>query len=489
MTTIGALVGVQPQQREQKVATKHWLADSSVQSALLWGTDVFVLMATAAVAMSARNLLPFKSGELLPETFSITLLVVAAWVLILTAFGAYDLRHLRAGVVEYKRIVMASVVTAGGVGITCYLLSYEYSRGLVVVLFTIGSILLLLSRNLRRRMMHSLYSKGMLRTPVVVAGDSQHVDAIARVLRREVWLGYDVVGALTKERIPTTIGGLPVLGGVDDVLDVISEQRVDSVIFAQGSFDEPGDFRRMAWRLEDRDVQMVVVPALTDVSSQRLDVRPLAGLPLVDVDHPRAIEAGRWVKRTFDIVGSALLLTLFMPVMVLVALAIKLEDGGPVLFRQRRVGMKGKEFDCLKFRSMVPDAEARLAALNALNEGAGPLFKMASDPRITKVGRFIRRFSLDELPQFWNALIGEMSLVGPRPALPREVEQYDSDTRRRLDVRPGLSGLWQVSGRSNLSWEDTVRLDLYYVDNWSMVQDLLILARTAQAVVGSAGAY
>ena len=138
---------------------------------------------------------------------------------------------------------------------------------------------------------------------------------------------------------------------------------------------------------------------------------------------------------------------------------------------------------------MVPDAEARLAALNALNEGAGPLFKMASDPRITKVGRFIRRFSLDELPQFWNALIGEMSLVGPRPALPREVEQYDSDTRRRLDVRPGLSGLWQVSGRSNLSWVDTVRLDLYYVDNWSMVQDLIILARTAQAVVGSAGAY
>ena len=234
---------------------------------------------------------------------------------------------------------------------------------------------------------------------------------------------------------------------------------------------------------------MIVVPALTEVSAQRLDVRPVAGLPLVDVDRPQAIEAARWVKRTYDILGSAILLLLAAPVMGLTALAIKLEDGGPVIFRQRRVGLKGEEFDCLKFRSMCIDAEARLAALAAQNEGAGPLFKLTHDPRITRVGRFIRRFSLDELPQLWNALRGDMSLVGPRPALPTEVAQYDSDTRRRLDVRPGLTGLWQVSGRSNLSWDDTVRLDLYYVDNWSMVQDLMILARTAKAVVGSAGAY
>jgi exopolysaccharide biosynthesis polyprenyl glycosylphosphotransferase len=189
------------------------------------------------------------------------------------------------------------------------------------------------------------------------------------------------------------------------------------------------------------------------------------------------------------VLGSSILLLLAAPVMGLVALAIKLEDGGPVVFRQTRVGLRGEEFDCLKFRSMVLDAEARLAELMAANEGSGPLFKMTHDPRITRVGRFIRRFSLDELPQLWNALRGDMSLVGPRPALPTEVAQYDSDTRRRLDVRPGLTGLWQVSGRSNLSWDDTVRLDLYYVDNWSMIQDLMILARTAKAVVGSSGAY
>ncbi|HQZ85789.1 MAG TPA: sugar transferase [Actinomycetota bacterium] len=489
MTTIGALVGVHPQRRARLIAGDHWLTHDAVQAVLLRGIDATVLLLAAGLSIQGRNLLPFQTGELLPETFTITLLVLAAWVFALTGFGAYDLRHLRAGVIEYKRVVIASSVTAGGVGIACYLLSYEYSRGLVVLLFTIGVGLLLLARYIRRRIMHSLYSKGILRTQVVVAGDSQHVDAIARVLRRETWLGYEVVGALTREQIGQTIGGLPVLGGVDDVIKVLDAQRIDSVIFAEGSFEHPGDFRRMAWSLENHDVQMVVVPALTDVSSQRLDVRPVAGLPLMDVDRPRAIDAARWIKRTFDIVGSALLLLFAAPLMAAVAIAIKLEDGGPVLFRQRRVGMKGKEFDCLKFRSMVTDAEARLAALNALNEGAGPLFKMADDPRITKVGKFIRRFSLDEFPQFWNALIGEMSLVGPRPALPREVEQYDSDARRRLDVRPGLSGLWQVSGRSNLSWEDTVRLDLYYVDNWSMTQDLMILAKTARAVVGSAGAY
>ncbi len=218
------------------------------------------------------------------------------------------------------------------------------------------------------------------------------------------------------------------------------------MIFAEGSFQSPADFRRMAWELEEHEIHMIVVPALTDISAQRLDVRPVAGLPLVDVARPQAIAAARWIKRTWDAAGAAVLLLLASPVMALVALAIKIEDGGPVLFRQTRVGLRGENFQCLKFRSMVLDAEARLAELAAANEGSGPLFKMTQDPRITTVGRFIRRFSLDELPQLWNALRGDMSLVGPRPALPTEVAQYDSDTRRRLDVRPGLTGLWQVSG-------------------------------------------
>ncbi len=201
------------------------------------------------------------------------------------------------------------------------------------------------------------------------------------------------------------------------------------------------------------------------------------------------MQASRWVKRAFDLIGSSILLLLSAPLMGAVAIAIKLEDGGPILFKQTRVGRRGEEFECLKVRSMVVDAEAKLAELAAQNEGAGVLFKMARDPRITRVGQFIRRFSIDEVPQFWNVFRGDMSLVGPRPALPREVAQYDRDAVRRLDVRPGLTGLWQVSGRSDLPWDETVRLDVYYVDNWSIMQDLSILMRTAGAVLASRGAY
>jgi exopolysaccharide biosynthesis polyprenyl glycosylphosphotransferase len=490
MTTFSAYLDALAQGSKSSRRTRlSWFASHGAQRASLALADLIVLATVVLLSLQARVLLPFDHGD--PNhliVFGLPL-IVAVWLCLIQAFGAYQLRHQRAGATEYKRVVMASFTTAGAVGITSYLLKAEFPRGLYVLLFAGGTAGLVVARFARRRVMHAVHRSGALLTPIIVAGDSGHVDAIAKVLRREIWLGYRVVGAVTSDRTEQTPAGLPVLGSMSDTVQVIAEHDIQTVVFAEGSFAAPADFRRMAWELEEQDVHMIVVPALTDISAQRLDVRPVAGLPLVDVDRPQAIEAARWIKRSADILGSAVLLLLASPVMALVALAIKLEDGGPVIFRQRRVGLKGDEFDCLKFRSMCIDAEARLAALAAQNEGAGPLFKLTRDPRITRVGRFIRRFSLDELPQLWNALRGDMSLVGPRPALPTEVAQYDSDTRRRLDVRPGLTGLWQVSGRSNLSWDDTVRLDLYYVDNWSMVQDLMILARTAKAVVGSSGAY
>lgn len=357
-------------------------------------------------------------------------------------------------------------------------------------MFAIGTPVLLLGRLCRRRVLNRLHNKGIGSSRVIVAGAPGHVDAIADVLRREKWLGYRVVGALTPEADAQETGsGLPVLGCVNDVATVVDELDLCAVIFAEGAFPSSTHFRRTAWELEQHHVEMIVAPALTDISAQRISPRPVAGLPLVFIQRPQALEAGRWVKRAFDIVGSAVLLLLSAPLMAAVAVAVKLEDRGPILFRQIRVGLHGEEFHCLKIRSMCTDAEAKLAALAALNEGAGPLFKMAHDPRITRVGRFIRRFSIDEVPQLWNVMRGDMSLVGPRPALPSETAQYDFDTSRRLHVRPGLTGLWQVSGRSNLSWDDTIRLDLYYVDNWSITQDLMILARTVKAVFGSSGAY
>jgi exopolysaccharide biosynthesis polyprenyl glycosylphosphotransferase len=247
--------------------------------------------------------------------------------------------------------------------------------------------------------------------------------------------------------------------------------------------------RRISWSLEGTGVDLVVSPALTDVAGPRIHVRPMSGLPLLHVEEPDFHGARRIVKGVSDWVAGAFLTLLALPVLILIAVAIKVSDRGPVFFRQTRVGVHGREFPCLKFRSMVVDAEERLAKLQAANEHDGVLFKIKDDPRVTGVGKIIRRLSLDELPQLFNVLRGEMSLVGPRPPLPSEVEQYGDDVKRRLLVKPGITGLWQVSGRSNLSWEDSVRLDLYYVENWSLSTDIVILAKTIRAVLSRDGAY
>jgi exopolysaccharide biosynthesis polyprenyl glycosylphosphotransferase len=247
--------------------------------------------------------------------------------------------------------------------------------------------------------------------------------------------------------------------------------------------------RNLVWDLESDNVQVIMAPGVTDVSSERIRVRPVAGLPLLHLDRPRSQDALRWAKRTFDIIGSAAILALVSPLMLWTAWQIKRFDGGPVFFRQTRVGRDGDYFTCLKFRSMVVDAEQVLAELHSEVGYEEGLFKMQRDPRITKPGQWIRRYSIDELPQLINVLRGDMSLVGPRPPLPLEVDRYTLMQSRRLRVRPGMTGLWQVSGRSDLSWTESIRLDLYYVDNWSMIQDLLILARTVGAVLSSRGAY
>jgi len=233
----------------------------------------------------------------------------------------------------------------------------------------------------------------------------------------------------------------------------------------------------------------VVAPSVTDISNDRIKIRPVGGLPLIHIDPPTWTDAARWGKRTFDVVGSFALILAFAPLLAFAAASVWWHDRGPILFHQMRIGRNGEAFACRKFRTMVVDAEARLSELHAQTGYTEGLFKMACDPRVTAPGRWLRRYSVDELPQLFNVMAGEMSLVGPRPPLPLEVERYDDSTTRRLHVRPGMTGLWQVSGRSDLTWDEAVRLDLYYVDNWSMVQDLAILARTLGAVLSPRGAY
>ncbi len=417
--------------------------------------------------------------------------LIPAWLALFALAGTYERRWLGSGPQEFKRVLNMSLLVAALLGVTAYLFDYPLSRGFFIFLFSIGIPLLLLGRWVMRRVLHVALSSGKFNTRVLVAGEQSHVDDLLRVIERNRWLGYRPVGLLMRnhEQGMEAPGGLPVLGTPRDAVTAIEASQADAVVFAEGSFSRAHDFNRLARALEDVDAQTIVVPALTDISASRMTVRPVAGIPLVHVERPTAARATAWTKRVFDIFGASVAILLSWPIMLAVALAIKLDDGGPILFRQVRVGTKGKEFECLKFRSMVVNAEELKAELMAKNEADGALFKMEDDPRITRVGGFIRRYSLDEFPQFFNVLFGDMSLVGPRPALPSEVQTYKSHVLRRLDVRPGITGLWQVSGRSDLDWDETVRLDLYYVDNWSMLQDIAILLRTVRVVLLGSGAY
>ncbi len=455
--------------------------------------DFAVLAVATLVAMIGRQELTWFDAR-----DDVTGLVSAAagplligWLAMLLAVGAYARDIYGAGTEEYKLLVKASVLSAALVGIGCYLTRFPLSRGFFLLVFLIGTPLLLLWRFLFRRAIQQSRRHGHLRQGVIIAGNASHVDDVAAVLRRESWLGYTVLGALTTPGNPLveTPAGIPVLGSTIDAVAAVEGVNADVIVFADGAFASSHDLRRTMWDLESHDVQAIVVPSLTDVSSERLKVRPVAGLPLVHLEAPRTLHASHWAKRGFDIVGSLTLLLFSAPVTLGTALAVKFHDGGPILFRQTRIGRDGRPFSCLKFRSMVVDAEQLQGDLMVNHERSAVLFKMAEDPRVTRPGRWIRRLSLDELPQLWNVLRGQMSLVGPRPPLPHEAASYGSDMSRRLRVRPGMTGLWQVSGRSDLSWDETVRLDLYYVDNWSMVQDVAILIRTVSAVLSSRGAY
>jgi exopolysaccharide biosynthesis polyprenyl glycosylphosphotransferase len=280
---------------------------------------------------------------------------------------------------------------------------------------------------------------------------------------------------------------VPIYAG-HDVIALVRKLGADTIAVCGSARTEPGELRRLAWQLEGTGIDLVVAPQLTDIAGPRVHIRPVEGLPLLHVEEPKLSGVAWLFKNLMDRLLAALLLVVCLPLFVVVALVIRLSDRGPVFFKQVRVGREGKTFEVVKFRTMYVDAEERLAHLVDLNESDGLLFKIRNDPRITEAGRFLRKTSIDELPQLLNVLRGQMSLVGPRP-LPADDGDFLGDVRRRLLVRPGITGLWQVSGRSELSWDDAVRLDLYYVDNWSLAFDLVIILRTVGVVFRRKGAY
>jgi exopolysaccharide biosynthesis polyprenyl glycosylphosphotransferase len=457
-------------------------------------TDVLAVSIAGATAALSRDRLDLfdHSDVRVSDTLGLAgPLMMGGWLVALWLVGSYAREVFGVGTDEYRRVLNASVIAAGLVGVGAYLAKFQLSRGFFLMLFLIGIPTLITGRFLLRRALYAARIHGALQQRVVIAGTPSHVDEVAGVLRRETWLGYDVVGALVPAAVGATktAAGVPVLGRPDQLLEVIEATEADVIFIAGGALDSAGQLRRIAWDLEDHDVQVIVAPSVTDVSAERVKVRPVGGLPLMHIDKPRAVHASRAGKRIFDVLGSSALLVLLAPLLAVAAAWIKLHDRGPMLFVQERTGRDGSTFRCLKFRTMVVDAEERLAELHERVGYQDGLFKMQDDPRITRPGRWLRRFSIDELPQLVNVLRGEMSLVGPRPPLPTEVARYAKDTVRRLRVRPGMTGLWQVSGRADLAFDEAIRLDLYYVDNWSMLQDLAILARTLVAVFSTRGAY
>lgn len=419
----------------------------------------------------------------------ISVLLAVIWHIVLTLAGTRDSTVLGAGPEEYKRIINSTIVIFSLIAFVGYLFNLTVPRSYVLVSLPFGIGLLLASRWSWRQWLLIQRQSGRMTQKAIVVGNLDSVEHLTAVIARNLSYGYDVVGAcITGPRGPDQIGGVTVLGGVGALLVTIVESGADAVIVTSSDATHPQMVQRLGWDLEGYDVEIIVAPSLANIAGPRVHVRPVAGLPLLHVEQPSYRGASRWAKGLLDRAGGAVLLIAALPVFAVVAVAIKLTSPGKVFFVQERVGRDGKSFGMIKFRTMVSGAHLMVSDLTA-DTGNTFMFKMRDDPRVTRPGRFLRRYSLDELPQLINVVKGDMSLVGPRPPLVEEVSGYAPEARRRLLVRPGMTGPWQISGRSDLDWEETMRLDLYYVENWSIVGDLLILWKTFKVVRSSSGAY
>jgi len=423
----------------------------------------------------------------------VTVLLPVIWLAVLALSRCYEARFLGSGPDEFQRVLNASVRVTALVAVIALIGRLEVARGFLAIALPLGALLLLLGRLLARADLHRRRRLGRCSHRVLIVGTHSHVRDLAERLRKEPLAGLRVVGAC----IPAGDGHvrladghlIPVLGGITGVEAALIASGADTVAVTASPGLQGEALRRLSYDLEGTGVGLLVAPALTNVTGTRISIRPVAGLPLLHLDEPELSGMRTTIKGAFDRSAALLGLLVLLPALLAIALSVRLTSPGPALFKQLRVGRDGKPFLVWKFRSMYADAEARLEGLRERNEHDGLLFKLRDDPRVTPLGRWLRTYSLDELPQLVNVLRGDMSLVGPRPPLPSEVARYVGHTHRRLLVKPGITGLWQVSGRSDLSWEDTVRLDLQYVENWSLGLDVAVLVRTVLTVARGNGAY
>lgn len=459
--------------------------------------DIFVVVWATSGAYFVR--FQMDGATALPgdtRTYGIlTAVLVVAWWLFLGAWGSRDSKILGAGTEEYKRVFAASLWLFGIVAILSYVIQFQTARGFFGLALPAGVAGLLFARWVIRQLLCAERARGNSNSRVMVLGSPHAADHLIRSFLSHPQAGYQPVAAYLAGFPSGKLGDdlvTPVIGHeqeLDKILEGISQCRADTVAISSGAQLSPKQLRRLGWDLAAQDTGMILAPALTDVAGPRIHTQPVAGLPLIHVSTPKLTGGRRVAKRLFDVVGSCILISVCLPLLIMIALLVKFTSPGPIFYTQSRIGKNGTPFDMIKFRSMRVDADSELQQLLAAQGTADkPLFKVENDPRITSIGRGLRKYSLDELPQLFNVLIGTMSLVGPRPQRSGEVALYDDAAHRRLYVSPGMSGLWQVSGRSNLSWEQSIRIDLYYVENWSLTQDIVILLKTFRAVFIGQGA-
>lgn len=448
------------------------------------GTDLFIAIAVTLGVWLPGSVLNGTQDHLTAALGTMITVILALWVT-----RAWETRVLGQGAEEFRRLnraVFGAMVTLGLLGLA---LRAEHLRLWVFLVIPAGGALMMISRYTARRALHARRRTGRCLIPVMAAGTTKSLADLIERTRREPHNGWEIAAVCTDEPSSGEVLGVPVVGALGDFSGLVRLGGYRVAAVAPDPRWTPRRLRQLAWSLEGSAAELVVAPVLMEVAGPRVQVAPVFGLPLLRLSEPTFTGVRRVVKEVFDRVGALLLLALLTPLLLVIAGCVWSHDRGPVIFRQLRVGRRGRRFTMWKFRTMVVDADRVRDQLLDRDEGAGLLFKMRRDPRITRVGAVLRRFSLDELPQLVNVVTGSMSLVGPRPPLPEEVERYDTDVRRRLMVKPGLTGLWQVSGRSDLSWDDSVRLDLRYVEDWSLAMDAVILWKTVWAVVRGNGAY
>ncbi len=475
-----------------KRASGHQRAGDHVRAyrRVVFAIDALVPICCALIAYLLR-FGPAEHGNNVRYLWG-ALVLPLVWLLGVATSRADETRYLASSTEEYRRVLHAGLGLIAAISVVSYTFDLQFARGYVVTALPLCVALAMVGRYLARRRLRAARAQGRFTQNVLVVGHEWPVLDLVEELRRHPDGGLNVIGACLpggKGSRRMAAAGIPVVGDLSGVVTAVSNMPVD--VLAVTTCVELGgpELRQVCWALENMDVDVVVAPGLIDVTGPRLHIRPVAGLPLLHLEKPEFSGGRRILKTAVDRLGAAAAIAILSPVMLVIAAAVRLTSPGPALFRQTRVGVRGEPFTVLKYRSMHIEAEGRLAALQHLNEHDGLLFKIRDDPRVTRVGRILRRYSLDELPQLINVLKGDMSLVGPRPPLPTEVALYPDDVRRRLLVKPGVTGLWQVSGRSDLSWEESVRLDLHYVENWSLVWDFGILWRTFYAVLRGSGAY